>query len=67
MKKTFAMFVVLLFAAGCQDAKKADSELENEVVLVEQEVVDSVKVDSVSMTPVVGTEGWADTVQVSYQ
>ena len=67
MKKTFAMFIVLLFAVGCQDAKKADSELENEVVLVEQEVVDSVKVDSVGQTTVIGTEGWADTVQVSYQ
>lgn len=67
MKKTLAMFVVLLFAVGCQNAKRADSEPESDVVLVEPEVVDTVKVDSVSMTPVVGTEGWADTVQVSYQ
>lgn len=67
MKKTFAMFVVLLFAVGCQNAKKADSEPENDIVSVEPEVVDSVKVDSVSLTPVVGTEVWADTVQVPVQ
>ena len=67
MKKVFAMFVVLLFAVGCQNAKRAYSEPENDIVSVEPEVVDSVKVDSVSLAPVVGSEGWADTVNVSYQ
>ena len=56
------MFVVLLFAVGCQNAKKADGEPENDIVSVGPETV-----DSVSLTPVVGTEVWADTVQVPVQ